>query len=321
MFKSVLKFARVRIIVSCFAITFIGSVAAGSVTSKTFLTFLIIFAWIVHANSVNDYSDIEIDKVNLRDSDDRPLITKDINLRKLWAINIISGLSILLLSTMYGILAIYFTIFILIIDYAYSLKPLRITDRTIASPITLSFAYVFYSFSLGYWSVNVSEPYPWLLVFGIFLGFIARLLLKDFRDVKGDKQFGKLTFLLRYGTKTTCVTSGVLWAVSAIMVSASTSFALGLAIPLALGVGMVTVLLRSLSLTHGINNQQNIVIFVAKAANIIIITILAYLLVQNETDLYATEVQLVPAIIGIVLLLLNWLNYLNSKKVAHVGSD
>lgn len=41
----------------------------------------------------------------------------------------------------------------------------------------------------------------------LYLGFIGRILLKDFRDVRGDALFGKRTFLVRHGRRATCAVS------------------------------------------------------------------------------------------------------------------
>ena len=38
-----------------------------------------------------------------------------------------------------------------------------------------------------------------MLLAGLYVGFIGRILLKDFRDVRGDALFGKRTFLVRHG--------------------------------------------------------------------------------------------------------------------------
>ena len=43
-----------------------------------------------------------------------------------------------------------------------------------------------------------------LLLAGLYAGFIGRIVLKDFRDVRGDALFGKRTFLVRHGRRATC---------------------------------------------------------------------------------------------------------------------
>jgi 4-hydroxybenzoate polyprenyltransferase len=287
MLKSIIKFARIRIVTTCFALIFLGSVYAGHLNLKTFLAFILIVAFTVHANSINDYTDREIDKINLKKAVDRPLVSKDLSLQQFWIIHITSGLIMLLLSLLYGKWAIIISIAIIIIDYLYSLKPVRITDRTILSPLLLSISYVYYSFSLGFLSINTSASrgYPWLLTAGLCLGFVARLLLKDFRDIKGDKKFGKKTFLLIYGSKITCITSGLFWLLAMVVISASISFAPGVVLALIVGCVMTYFWLRELSTTKKISNQEELVAVIAKAANFAIITILAYLLCKQHVGL------------------------------------
>jgi 4-hydroxybenzoate polyprenyltransferase len=313
MLKSIIKLARLRIVATCYALVFVGSAAAGSITSKTLLAFFLIAAVTIHANSINDYADRGIDRINLKDAPDRPLVAEDISERQFWAIHAISGLVALAASFFYGTDAVILTLALLTVDYIYSLKPFQISFRPITSPLLLAAAYVYYSFSVGYWSSNATSGYPWLLTFGLYLGFIARLLLKDFRDVKGDKRHGKVTFLLLYGAKATCVASGMLWFAAMLVVAQATSLAPGVVIPLVFAIIAVSVMLTSLSKSPTISEQQNIVAFIAKAANFAVITILAFLLCQNQAALSAAEVQLIPAFIGTALLTLNWFNYSGSR--------
>lgn len=321
MLKSIIKFARVRIIATCFALVFLGSAAAGSITLKTILAFILIVAFTIHANSINDYSDRDIDKINLKDAHDRPLVTKDITNAQFWAIHFASGFVMLGLSIFYGLGGIILTLAVIFIDYIYSLKPLRITDRTFASPVLLAIAYTYYSFSLGFWSVHTNTTYPWLLTIGLCFGFVARLLLKDFRDVKGDKQHGKITFLLRFGSKLTSFVSGVFWIAAMLVVFAATSFPIGIIVPLSLGSIMVCKWLFLLSKERSITHQQELVAIIAKAANIAIITILAYLLCRQNTGLSATQKEVIPLVVGLVLLTFNWFQNLNYGKLIDVRSN
>ena len=61
-----------------------------------------------------------------------------------------------------------------------------------------------------------------LLLAGLYVGFIGRILLKDFRDVRGDALFGKRTFLVRRGRRTTCIVSAILWTAGGALVVATT---------------------------------------------------------------------------------------------------
>jgi 4-hydroxybenzoate polyprenyltransferase len=316
MLKSALKFARLRIVATCYGLVFLGSASAGSITIKTIFALILIILVTIHANSINDYADRDIDSVNLKDANDRPLVTKDISLNKFWIIHFASGAVALALSFFYEPAVVLLSLAVIAIDYAYSLKPFRLAYRPIISPLLLSVSYVFYSFSLGYFSVSTTKEYPWLLSIGLCFGFVARMLLKDFRDAKGDKRYGKVTFLLQYGITSTCLASAIFWLLAIVIVSSVTSFAVGTTLPLGIGLLSVFVMLFDLSITTGINKQQDILGYIAKSANFSIITILAYLLCQNQADLSSQEQQIIPACIGISLIVSNWLIYSSRKHAA-----
>lgn len=317
MLKSLVKFARIRIIVTCYALAFLGSVAVGSITAKTLLAILAIAAWYIHAASTNDFADKEIDKVNFKTAKDRPLLTKDINQKQFWAIHFTSGVAALVFASLYGFVAVIATVGMLVTDYLYSMKPFRITDRGIFSQLVLAVGYVYYPFSLGYWSVSSHGQYPWILALGLYFGFVGRILLKDFRDVKGDKLHGKMTFLLRHGVKTTCVVSGIFWLLALITMGYAITFEIGTMIPLILGFLLVVILLRALSLTKLIDDQQKLIALIAKAANISVIVLLALLLCQQQPQLSSSETSLIPGGIGLALLFLVFVRYktLQASKI------
>ncbi len=309
MIRQSLKFARIRIIATCASILFLGSAYSGSITIKTLLGLVLIVGFTIHANSINDYSDKEIDKINLKNAHDRPLATNHINSKQLWIINAVSGLLILLVSLIYGLDVFILSIFILLIDYAYSLKPFRITNRTILSPVLLSVSYVYYSFSIGFLSTPTTSKYPWLLTIGLSFGFFARLLLKDFRDVVGDKKFGKITFLIRYGQSLTCLTSGIFWAFALFLIIKASSFNLALGLVLLVAFIESTILLNILAKEIKYKNQEKLISYIAKAANYTIITILAYLLCVAENGITNRQTQVITVLVGMILLTYNWLEY------------
>ena len=319
MFKASLKFARLRIVATCYALVFLGAAAANGVNNKVVLALFLIIAVTIHANSINDYADKEIDKLNLKDASDRPLVANEISSQQFWFIHVVSGILALGLSCFYGRHAVILTIILQAVDYLYSVRPFRLSYRPMVSPVLLSVAYVFYSFTIGYWASTTIDKYPWTLAIGLCLGFIARLLLKDFRDVKGDKQEGKMTFLLRYGARKTCIASGVCWFIAMLAVSMATSFKLGIIAPLIVAIIPVLLMLKDLSSTRDIDKQQYIIAFVAKSANYAVITILIFLLCQKHVGLSKAELQFIPTVSGLVLLGFNWLNYINqlSPKRKH----
>src|SRR6185295_8036287 len=75
---------------------------------------------------------------------------------------------------------------------AYSLRPVRISERGVLAPMLLPLAYVAVPYLLGIFAVRASvTPVDLLLLAGLYAGFVGRIVLKDFRDVRGDALFGK----------------------------------------------------------------------------------------------------------------------------------
>jgi len=312
MIQASVKFARLRVTIMLWAIAFIGSASSGDITFKTLLSLIILILWYIHATTVNDYADYEIDKINLDASTDRPLLNGKLRIRQLWLLHIFGGVAVLGLSIQYGRNALLLTLFMLLINYSYSLKPVRLSDRGIIAQLVLAFSYVYYPLALGFWS-NEGTDFPWLISFSIFLAFMARMLLKDFRDVKGDKKHNKLTFLLRHGAKKTVIVSYICWLLSAAIIGVTISIP-GIYLVLILAICEVSILLRVLGNSNNYNEQQASITFIAKTANGLIVVLLTYLLCNNQQNLSNTEIQLIPTALGIVLLAFNWLKYINYRR-------
>jgi 4-hydroxybenzoate polyprenyltransferase len=313
MLKLAFKFVRLKILTTCYLIVLLGSLSAGSFSMKSLLAMFVLIAWYIHAASSNDYADRKIDAINLKGAKDRPLVTKSLSFRKLWTIHYVAGVIALMLSSYYGLQGVILTAIVLALDYAYSFRPFRITDRGALSQLMLPIAYAYYPFSLGYWSTATDNPYPWLLVTGLYIGFVARLFLKDFRDVKGDSKFGKRTFLLRHGRRVTCLASELFGVASLILLSFAVSFSAGVVLVLVVGHMAALILLMKLAETHEVKLQMRLIATLAKIANISVATLLAYFFGKNYLN-SAWLNLLLPAIVGLVMLLLTWRGYKYGAK-------
>lgn len=311
--KLSLKFARPQIILTMAFLVVLGSLISGGLNLKTLIAFVIVSVAIIHANSINDYSDRQIDEVNLQGAKDRPFVTGELSDRGFWLLNTVSAIVALLLSLVFGYQAVIFSIAIIIFDYVYSLKPIRLTDRTLVSPLLLAACYTYYPLSLGYWS-NVHSQYPWLLSSAIYLAFLARMLLKDFRDVEGDERFGKITFLVRYGAKATCLVSASLWAFAFLIALFALDFSPGVLVTLPLGLLHVSWLLNLLWLTKDKAIQQRIINFIANAANSSILAIFLSLLVQNLSGINSFQKVLIPAVLAGGLIIVNFVKFLMQRS-------
>lgn len=304
MLKAIIKFIRPRILTTCYAVVFLGSISSGAaVTPKTVFAIFVLIAWYIHAASTNDYSDRNIDAINLKDAHDRPLQAKDVSYRQLWTINIISGTAALLLASVYGALAVMIMAGMLITDFLYSIKPIRISDRGILSPLVISLGYALYPFALGYWSSGENADFNWLLAIGVYVGFVGRVLLKDFRDVIGDKKFGKLTFVIRHGNAMTCMVSGVFWAASLIAIYLAIRpngyFTLALMTGFLLGAYFLWLLAKS----TGISSQVQYVAYVAKIANAAVLAVITFLLCYGQDSISNTEKIILPVVVALLPLL------------------
>jgi 4-hydroxybenzoate polyprenyltransferase len=300
-FKLASKFVRVKIITTCYLIVFLGSLSAGSVTLKTLFALALLIAWYIHASSSNDYADRMTDGVNLAGAKDRPFVTKKYPFKKIVTIHIAAGVLTLLLSILYGPYAILFSFILLMLNYAYSFRPFRIMDKGALAQLMLPIAYVVYPFSLGFWSSDMNGHYPIVLIAGLYAGFVARLFLKDFRDIKGDMKFNKRTFLIRHGRMMTCNASLLFGSISLILLVLATEFSNGVLFVLILGHIGVVILLRKLSAESRIKKQMRLVALLARIGNASVVTLIVYYLCKMYGVSPVLEIAF-PALIGLVLL-------------------
>lgn len=188
---------------------------------------LLIALWYMNGTALNDYADYEIDQINLKGDKDRPLIVGLAHRNELTALA--SAYAISALGIAYLISFEHFILLagLLLLNYAYSIKPLQISRRGGLAPLLLPLGYVLLPYLLGYGLVSQAVTKSgWFLLASLYLQFMGRIILKDHRDVKGDAAHGKRTFLLRHGNNTVCIVSGVSIAASALVIT--TIFDLGI---------------------------------------------------------------------------------------------
>jgi 4-hydroxybenzoate polyprenyltransferase len=174
---------------------------------------LILAGWFVHATVVNDLNDEAIDRVNLRHARGRPLVSGDASRRQLLVLGgIAAGVALIAAFAVNWRVGAVVTAG-LALSAAYSRPPLRLCDRGALASLLLPSGYVAVPFLVGLFSVQSTiGPRELVLLAGLYLTFIGRILLKDFRDVRGDAMFGKRTFLVRHGPERTCQVSAACWA-------------------------------------------------------------------------------------------------------------
>ena len=173
---------------------------------------VVIAGWFVNATVVNDLADELIDRVNFPAVGRRPLASGEATRRELLLLGMAAGF--LCLAVGWAVNWRVGTVVItgLALSAAYSLPPFRISARGGLASILLPAGYVAFPFLVGVFSVQPSLSREQLILLaGLWVSFIGRILLKDFRDVEGDAMFGKRTFLLRRGRRVTCMVSAACW--------------------------------------------------------------------------------------------------------------
>jgi 4-hydroxybenzoate polyprenyltransferase len=168
---------------------------------------------------VNDLADARIDAVNLPADARRVLVGGRAHRRHLWIVAAAGAAGTVAASVGLGGPAVAVAGAGLAVSTAYSIGPVRLADRGAVASLTLPACYVAVPYLLGAIAGRgrvVPTDLPFLG--GLYVGFIARIILKDFRDVRGDALFGKRTFLVRHGRVPTCRVSAGCWVAASVLV-------------------------------------------------------------------------------------------------------
>lgn len=181
---------------------------------------LMLASWYIMAVTINDIADFDVDAVNLPQAKDRPLQNGSASKHQLRVVAGCSALGVLIGGLILGIPVAAFGVFVVVLAWVYSMPPIRISYRGILAPLLLPIGYIIFPMMIAplHGGVGLSTGYM-LLVAGLYLVFTSRVMLKDYRDVKGDAKYGKRTFLLRAGHGATTVTSATLALIGTVVVA------------------------------------------------------------------------------------------------------
>jgi guanylate kinase len=208
------RMARPRTVVLIWLFMCIGHGAvSGHYGPRLLLTAASLAAWYVHATCVNDRHGLDVDRINLLHSAERPLVQGSATPSDLRVLGAAAAACALMAAAGgagwagVGIIAA-----LLVLDYLYSSPPVQLSHRGAAAPLLLPLGYVAGPVLLGATSVTTAIPSRLVvLVIGLYLAFVGRSALKDFRDIDGDRQCNKRTFLVRHGVRATVTLSAVGW--------------------------------------------------------------------------------------------------------------
>jgi 4-hydroxybenzoate polyprenyltransferase len=182
------------------------------------------------------------------------------------------------LASAIGLQELLIILLALAMGYAYSLRPLLLSHRTLATPVVLSAFYVAVPYSLGA-AIAGGGPQPgdgWLLG-ALLMLFTGRILLKDFRDREGDAQFHKPTFLLRYGKTATCAASAAAVAAGGVLLVPALNPPLPIALLLEAFIAGILWTLYRLWKAEGKAAEQSAIGLAAKTGNGLLIAVLGLL--------------------------------------------
>ncbi|MCF6270631.1 MAG: geranylgeranylglycerol-phosphate geranylgeranyltransferase [Melioribacteraceae bacterium] len=193
-FKSLISIIRpLNCLITFFTIVAACLICADSVNYTLFL--IAGFAgYLVNAggNIINDFFDIEIDKIN---RPDRPLPSGDIS--STTALNIYASITFFAFALSYynlgfNAFSIVVATSIMMFLYSYELKRTPLLGNIVVAFFT-GLAFLF-------GSVVVGSIYCGIIPMTFaFLISLMRELVKDIEDIEGDKSIGILTFPIKYG--------------------------------------------------------------------------------------------------------------------------
>lgn len=262
------------------------------------------------ATSANDLADFAIDMINLPADPSRPLVTKRATRGDLMGACVLAGLIALACGALIGWRAVVLLLVAALINVAYSLPPSKISHRPLLTPLFLPLGYVIIPYLLGVVAMGSSIGRAEVMfIAALYLLFVGRIILKDFRDRKGDAAHGKKTFLLTYGKGMTIVVS--LGAIAAGYLLLITSMYLqvgGVSILLGIFGSAAAAMLWRLKQAEPGRPEQNAIGVGAKMGNGGLLTVLGLLILHSQAA--SIEMLWVLTLFFAVLYLSNMIMFL-----------
>ncbi|WP_426564904.1 UbiA family prenyltransferase [Angustibacter sp. McL0619] len=178
-----------------------------------FASLVVVVGYLLVSVVLNDLADAEVDRINLAGDPRRPLASGSAP-RDLVVVAVTGAVLAVGFAAALGWPVLLVLVVGLAVGAAYSLPPLRLSKRGALASLVLPLNVVGVPYLVGLLAGGEAvRPADLMLLGGLYSAVIGRLLLKDFRDVRGDALLGKRTFLVRYGRVVTCRVSAVLCVV------------------------------------------------------------------------------------------------------------
>lgn len=176
-------------------------IAAGTIVPGTLLLLSLVFLVTAGGNTINDYVDSGIDRVN---RPGRPIPSGEVSPRLAWyeALLLFGAGIVLSLLTTPLCLAIAIFNSLLLVLYAYRLKRITFLGNAAVAYLSASI-FIFGGAYLG--PEGALRVLPVSVI--TFAAMISRELLKTAEDVEGDAEAGARTVPVRYGIRVTVLLS------------------------------------------------------------------------------------------------------------------
>jgi 4-hydroxybenzoate polyprenyltransferase len=262
----------------------------------------VVVSFLLYAITVNDLADEAIDRVNLHGDRRRPLVVGSgsrHDLTVLAAVTaFVSGLSGLALGVPVALVVVGGLAFATV----YSMPPFRLASRGVIAPLTLPLGYVAVPYLAGLFAVRSTvDLRDIVLGAGLYIGFVGRIVLKDFRDVRGDALFGKRTFLVRRGRRATCLWSAVGLTMGSIIVVTATRPSAALIVATGALVFVTLILLRAVAANDRHRRDDALISAIAICGRGTMLVVLAHLTVRYEQWTSASSAALLGALAIVTL--------------------
>ena len=225
------------------------------------ITATLISCLLLFSIAINDLADIEIDRINLAHDAGRLLARSAVSRRQVITLAALSATIGIAVSAAVSPRLLILTLSGLIVSSAYSLPPIRLAARGLLAPLTLPICYAAVPYLTAFAAASRMPSLTDLIqLAGLYLGFAGRLLLKDFRDLRGDALYGKRTVLVRYGRGTTCYLSSAGWLLGTLLLALAAPIG-ALPYDIALLVECTAVLAITLELRNrsGLHRQERLI--------------------------------------------------------------
>jgi len=256
----------------------LGAAAAGhpEELSPLLRALLVVAGFLVAAVAVNDLSDEAVDRINLPDDTRRPLISGAGTRPQMLAAAVLGAGLALGAAAMIGPACLALVVAGLVLATVYSLAPFRLAKRGVVAPLLLPLGFVGVPFGCGLLAAG-APVHGWQLglLGGLYLGFVGRILLKDFRDVRGDALLGKRTFLVRRGRAATCALSAACWLAGSLALLAVPGLRPDVVVGYLTLTGLALVLLRRLAGSTAPRSDEALILAIATVGRGLVLLLLA----------------------------------------------